>query len=206
VCHRFYPSVTNSVSKIIDDGYYLVIALLLITVGVSAEYQEVFFYMSFTMFAKKTMQTLVALIIELETKLPFIGQKRETVSQVPVGWHIEHSLLALVKMITAVEHSNPADYKWKFNLKRFIVLTLGKIPRGKARVPDSVKPGEEISEATITPLIEKAKQKAGLFEKLSKDKFFTHPVFGDVQVRQARRIIAIHTLHHLKIVNDILKR
>ncbi len=152
------------------------------------------------------MQTLITLIIELETKLPFIGQKREAISQVPVGWHLEHSLLALIKMITAVEHSTPADYKWKFNLKRFIVLTLRKIPRGKARVPDSVKPGEEISEATITHLIEKAKQKTELFEKLSEDKFFTHPVFGDVKLKQARRIIAIHTLHHLKIINDILKR
>jgi hypothetical protein len=108
-------------------------------------------------------------------------------------------------MITAVEHSIPADYKWKFNLKRSIVLALGKIPRGKAKVPDSVKPGEEINEATITPLIEKAKQKAELFGKLRHDKFFKHPVFGDVQVKQACRIIAIHTHHHLKIINDILK-
>ncbi len=150
------------------------------------------------------MKSLVALINELENKLPFIEKKKETVSQVTVGWHIEHSLLAFIKMITAVEHSNPADYKSEFNLKRSIVLTLGKIPRGKARVPDSVKPGEETNMADIKGLLEKAKQKAELFEKLSKDKFFTHPVFGDVQVKQARRIIAIHTYHHIKIINDII--
>jgi hypothetical protein len=150
------------------------------------------------------MKSLLALINELENKLPFIEQKKETVSQVTVGWHIEHSLLALIKMISAVEHSNPADYKWKFNLKRSIVLGLGKIPRGKARVPDSVKPAGEISVANIMGLLEKAKQKAASFEKLGQDKFFTHPVFGDVQVKQARRIIAIHTHHHLKIINDII--
>ena len=152
------------------------------------------------------MKPLITLINELETKLPFIEQKKETVSQVTVGWHLEHSLLALVKMITAIEHSNPADYKWKFNLKRSVVLMLGKIPRGKAKVPDSAKPGEEISEATITPLIEKARQKVELLEKLNKDKFFKHPVFGDVQVKQARRIIAIHTHHHIKIINDVIKK
>jgi hypothetical protein len=150
------------------------------------------------------MKSLVALINNLENKLSFIEQKKETVSQVTVGWHLEHSLLALIKMITAVEHSNPADYKWKFNVKRSVVLTLGKFPRGKAKAPDSVKPGEEINMANIKGLIEKAKQKAELFEKLSHDKFFTHPVFGDVQLKQARRIIAIHTHHHIKIINDII--
>lgn len=150
------------------------------------------------------MKSLATLINELENKLPFVEQKKETVSQVTVGWHIEHSLLALIKMISAVEHSNPADYKWKFNLKRSIVLGLGKIPRGKARVPDSVKPAGEISVDNINSLLEKAKQKAASFEKLEQDKFFTHPVFGDVQVKQARSIIAIHTYHHLKIINDIV--
>jgi hypothetical protein len=150
------------------------------------------------------MKSLAALITELENKLPFIEQKKEAVSQVPVGWHLEHSLLAFIKMIKAVEDSNPADYKGKFNLKRTIVLTLGKIPRGSAKAPDSVKPGEEISMANIKGLMEKAKEKTALFEKLSQDKFFTHPVFGDLQVKQARRIIAIHTYHHIKIINDII--
>ncbi len=151
------------------------------------------------------MKSLDVLLNELESKLPFIEQKNKAVSQVTVGWHLEHSLLALVKMITAVEHSNPADYKWKFNFKRSIVLGLGKIPRGKAKVPDSVNPAEDTSEAGIKPLIEKARQKVELFEKLSNDKFFKHPVFGDVQVKQAHRIIAIHTHHHIKIINDIIK-
>ncbi len=151
------------------------------------------------------MKSLLTLINELENKLPFIEQKNETVSQVSIGWHLEHSLLALIKMITAVEHSNPDEYKGKFNFKRSLVLTLGKIPRGKAKVPDSVKPADETNLANIKGLIEKAKQKAELFEQLSPNKFFTHPVFGDLQVEKARRIIAIHTYHHLKIINDIIK-
>ncbi len=150
------------------------------------------------------MKSLPALINELENKLPFVEQKKESVSQVTVGWHIEHSLLAFIKMISAVEHSNPAEYKWKINLKRSIVLTMGKIPRGRAKVPDAVKPGEEINMTNIIGLIEKAKQKTAMFEKLSHDKFFTHPVFGAIRVKQARRIIAIHTQHHINIINDIL--
>jgi hypothetical protein len=58
--------------------------------------------------------------------------------------------------------------------------------------------------ANITGLFEKAKQKTELFEKLPRNKFFTHPVFGDVRLRQAGRVIVIHTDHHIKIINDIL--
>lgn len=151
------------------------------------------------------MKTLAALVTELENAMPFMEQKNAAISQVSVGWHIEHSLLALIKMASATEHSNPADFKNSFNWKRSLVLTMGKIPRGKARVPSSVKPGDEVSEATIKPLLEKAKQKAELFETLSSDKYFTHPVFGDVKVNRARRIIAIHTIHHIKIINEILQ-
>ncbi|MFZ1263289.1 MAG: hypothetical protein WAT34_07230, partial [Chitinophagaceae bacterium] len=71
------------------------------------------------------MKSLLSFINELENKLPFIEQKKEAVSQVTVGWHLEHSLLALIKMISAVEQSNPADIKKKFNLKRSLVLMLG---------------------------------------------------------------------------------
>ncbi|HEY6063865.1 MAG TPA: hypothetical protein VIV35_09665 [Chitinophagaceae bacterium] len=151
------------------------------------------------------MKPLLTLIDELETKLPFIEQKKESISQVTVGWHLEHSLLALIKMISAVEHSNPAEYKWKFNIKRSIVFALGKFPRGRAKAPDSVKPGKEIIRDTITGLIEKAKQKAELFEKLNQDKFFNDFVFGDLRLKQARRIIVIHTYHHIKIINDIIR-
>lgn len=150
------------------------------------------------------MKSLYALINELETKLPFIEQKKETMSKASVGWHLEHSLLALIKMVNGVEHSKPDDYKWKFNFSRFYVLTLGKIPRGRAKVPDSVKPGDEINISTITPLFEKARLKAGLFEKLDKKKFLKHPYFGDVRQKQARKVIAIHTQHHLNIINEII--
>lgn len=152
------------------------------------------------------MKPLLSLIAELESKLPFIEQKKESVSQATVGWHVEHSLLALIKMISAVEHSNPANYKWEFNLRRSVVLLLNKFPRGRAKAPDTVRPGEVITRATIIPLIAKAKQKAELFETFSKEKFFHHFVFGDLRVKQARRIIAIHTYHHIKIINDILRK
>lgn len=151
------------------------------------------------------MKSLNELVTDLDNKTPFLKQENKAVSQASVGWHLQHSLLALIKMISAVEHSNPADYKNKFNLRRTIVLALGKIPRGKAKAPEAVVPEGEINTASIQPLIEKARQKVETFEKLENNKFFTHPVFGDVQLKQARKVIAIHTAHHLKIITDIIR-
>ena len=152
------------------------------------------------------MKSLTALIIELENKIPFIERKNIPVSQASVGWHLEHSLLALVKMICAVENSAPADYKKDFNIKLLLVLAAGKIPRGKAKAPEAVKPGGVTSEEALKPLIEKAKQKAKSLEKLSSSNFFTHPFFGDLKLNKARKIIRIHTNHHIKIINDIIRK
>jgi hypothetical protein len=150
------------------------------------------------------MQNLLVLITELEKKIPFIDQKNEVVSKVTVGWHLEHSLLALIKMITAAENSNPEEYKWQFNFKRTIVFAIGKFPRGKAKAPTSVIPAGEVNLAAIAKMIEKAKQKVEVFDQLSKDRFFKHPVFGDLRINQAHRVIVIHTNHHLKIIKDII--
>ena len=72
------------------------------------------------------MKSLLALINELETKLPFIEQKKESLSQVSIGWHLEHSLLPLIKMISAVEHSNPSDYKKKIQPETIYCFNAGK--------------------------------------------------------------------------------
>jgi hypothetical protein len=152
------------------------------------------------------VQSLTGLIAQLESYLSYIDKKNEAVSQVPVGWHIEHSLLAVIKMITAVENSDPSLYKKQFNSRRILVLTIRKFPRGVAKAPASVMPGEIISLSTILQLIEKAKEKIIVLEKLGKDKYFTHPVFGDLRLNNARKSIVIHTIHHLKIIKDIIDK
>ena len=112
------------------------------------------------------MKRLAALIAELENYLPDIQKENKTISQGSVGWHVEHSLLSLIKMISVIEDSDPALYKRQFNIKRLFVLITGMIPRGSAKAPQSVLPGEEINPSTILPLMEKAKEKIIVFEQL----------------------------------------
>jgi hypothetical protein len=108
-------------------------------------------------------------------------------------------------MITAVEHSDPANFKRSFNFKRTIIFAIGKFPRGKAKAPESVQPPADSDHTALQPLFEKARQKAALLEQLAADKYFTHPVFRDLRKKQAIRVISLHSTHHLRIIADIME-
>jgi hypothetical protein len=41
-------------------------------------------------------------------------------------------------------------------------------------------------------------------EKAEKNQFFPHPFLGNLNKKQTIHFLSIHTLHHLKIINDIL--
>ena len=42
-------------------------------------------------------------------------------------------------------------------------------------------------------------------ENISKDHYFEHPFFGKIKRKETIRFLEIHTNHHLKIIDDILK-
>jgi hypothetical protein len=127
------------------------------------------------------------------------------ISSASVGWHIEHSLMTIEKISKAVIKSDPTAYKWSFRMPRFIVFTLNKIPRGKAKAPSVVQP---ISSATQDELIQHLNTINELLPELNKlesNKFFSHPYFGDLKLKKAIQCLEIHTHHHLKIIQDIVK-
>jgi hypothetical protein len=41
-------------------------------------------------------------------------------------------------------------------------------------------------------------------ETISKDRYFTHPFFGDLTLNQTINFLEIHTKHHLEIIEDII--
>ncbi len=151
------------------------------------------------------MKELQSLINELELRVAESDRSDSRISVSNVGWHIEHSLLVLSAITDALASSNPADFKRSFNLIRIMVFTFGKIPRGKGKAPGSVMPKEIINRAILLNHIEKTKIKIRDIEKLESDRFFKHPFFGDLKLRQTIKFLHIHTKHHLNIINDILK-
>ena len=151
------------------------------------------------------MEKLAALLIELENRISQHAALNEAVSKQPVGWHIEHLLLAFNQMVNALKKANPDDYKWEFKIMRLIVLATGWMPRGKAQSPSVVLP-VKYDEETLKKDFEVAKNQLKVLNDISTDQCYHHPYFGCLTFDETIRMLCIHTKHHLKIINDILKK
>ncbi len=127
-----------------------------------------------------------------------------TISEVSVGWHIEHSCLVISRVIDTILQSNPAAYSWHFSFKKLIVFALHKFPRGKAQAPKAVMPNEQIDIETIQKNIDQAKESLVKLTMANKNQYFTHPIFGKVNKKDTFKFLAVHTQHHVKIIQDIL--
>ena len=151
------------------------------------------------------MEKLLNQVKKLEMHIPDYVKQQSTVSTANVGWHIEHSLMVFIIIITAVENSDPAIYKSTFNMNKLLVYTLNKIPRGRAQAPKIVQPLGEVIPENLIPQVEKAFLKIRSLANLQKNHHFDHPYFGKLNLSETIKFLTIHTNHHLKIINDILK-
>jgi beta-mannanase len=151
------------------------------------------------------MEELKKLLIELENKIPNQELLNSSVSKSCVGWHIEHILLTMNLVIESIHKSNPDNYKRNFNLNRFIVFTLNKIPRGKVKAPRPVRPQEDFTTNSLIIHLEKGKNNFEKLSTLSANNYFEHPFMGQLNLKQTIRFIKIHTKHHLNIINEIIE-
>ena len=151
------------------------------------------------------MKNLEILLDQFESRIPLFEKENLAISKSNIGWHIEHSLLTLNGVIKFLTHSNPKDYKWKFNFIRIIVLKTGKIPRGKAKAPQIVVPKDTISKTQLLANLEQIRKLVLELGTISKDHYFEHPFFGKLKRNDTIRFLEIHTNHHLKIIEDIIK-
>lgn len=152
------------------------------------------------------MEKLQQLIAELESKIAEHETVNLEASAGSVGWHIEHSLKTIDQIVTACKASNPSAYKWKFNFKRFLIVdVLNKIPRGKVKAPKLVRPEGEISKETLELSLKNLKDNLEDWKQLDKNAYFQHPFFDELNKKATEKFLVLHTNHHFKIINDILK-
>ena len=152
------------------------------------------------------MQNLQNLISQLESKISQFETTNHAVSGGSVGWHIEHSLKTIDQIVTACKNSNPSDYQWHFNFKRFLILTVAKkIPRGKAKAPKIVRPEGEINGDTLAVSVTKVRENLIGWKALDKNANFPHPFFGILNKKETEKFLVLHTKHHKMIIDDILK-
>lgn len=152
------------------------------------------------------MKKLHLLLEELETKIEFRDMENLSVSKSTVSWQIDHILKVLILVIETVKNSKPADYKWKFNFLKNLVFITGVIPRGKAKAPKSVQSFEEITLDDLNLQLKNARLSVSLLNQLNNNCNFIHPYFGVLNLKETEKFLYIHTKHHMKIINDIIKK
>ena len=129
----------------------------------------------------------------------------ESVSKASVGWHLEHLLLILNSSLKGLTLTNPKDYNPKFSLKKFVFVNFGIIPRGKISSPKQFVPVNVPTQESILKLMNLAKTRLEAVKSLPEKSFITHPFLGDFDKKTTLRFLWLHSNHHLKIVDDILK-
>ena len=151
------------------------------------------------------MGKIEQLLTTLETYIDQDQSLNSTISTVNVSWHIEHSLLVITQIAKAVSSSNPSEYEHKFNFKKLWVFSLGRFPRGKAKAPASVIPTSTINKSAYPALFEEAKLALSNLALANPNQYFVHPIFGKLNVKGTFAMLTIHTAHHIKIIEDIIK-
>ena len=145
------------------------------------------------------------LLNSLEAHIKNHSVSNPKISKVDIAWQIDHSLKVINNVIIALQKSDPNSYKNNFSFLGKLFFKLGFFPRGKAKAPKHVKPPEVILKEDLISQMQLAKTNVETIASLDKNAYFKHPLFGNINTTRVYRFLVLHTNHHLKIINDIMK-
>lgn len=144
-----------------------------------------------------------AQLIQLESYIELHQNLNYSISNENIGWHIAHSCQVINTITNAIVNSDPSKANPKFSGLYYLIMLTNHIPRGKVKAPNIVIPKNTISKEEILEEIENAKANLQTLASTGQNKYFTHPIFGDLNVSKTLRFFAVHTNHHIKIIRDI---
>lgn len=144
-------------------------------------------------------------LIEIASLIEKAAIENSKISKKGIDWHLDHSLKVLINIPKALKNSNPSDYKPNFNFMRSLIYTFNRIPRGKGKAPKHVRTFETITKEQLYTQLKEAKQAISTVDELDENSHFQHPYFGVLNLKHAKKMMLLHTKHHLNICRDILK-
>lgn len=153
------------------------------------------------------MKTIIQINQQLEEIEGYLSQldvEKQEVSKSTVGWQVDHSTMVLEGVLKVLKKSKPEDYRYQFNFTRLMIFTLGKIPRGKAKAPKTVRPKGTADAEQLKARIAVIQELLTRVDALPKKANFDHLFFGLLNKPKTLKFLKIHTEHHLKIIRDIL--
>ncbi|MHA8057138.1 hypothetical protein [Aquirufa nivalisilvae] len=149
------------------------------------------------------MESLERQIHQLEENIAHAHMSNFQISEGSVGWHIEHSLLVMITVISALKKSDPNSYRWVFNWKRVWIFFTQKIPRGRVKAPKYVDP-LHVNPLHVTDVLAKVHQLLEEMKTLPSKSYFRHFIFGDLALKDTHYFLRVHTHHHLKIMAELI--
>lgn len=121
--------------------------------------------------------------------------------------HFDHTIKVAHSILTLLAKPGIAAAPTGINLIGRVVLAVGWIPRGRGKSPERLR-GAAVTmaelEANLAGLEAVIETVAGRTDAPSHIPIVRHPLFGGLTHNQALRFVAIHTDHHLKIVETCL--
>ena len=144
-------------------------------------------------------------IQDLEKFIDIHTEINTDISGSTIGWQIDHTLKVITNITFALKNSDPSAFKSNFNFKRSLIFWRGSIPRGIAKAPKSVQTDGTIAIDDLKTATKNAFISADILNDLHPKSNFKHPYFGILNLKQSIKFLEIHSVHHLKIIQDILK-
>ena len=121
--------------------------------------------------------------------------------------HLDHIVKVSASVVNRLLDLDAPASKGASLLGR-IIMTIGRIPRGRARSPERLR-GARVSAVDLHAALAKLEGKLALLSDAhlaeTRGAIVPHPRFGGLRPGQALRFTAIHNDHHLRIIDDILK-
>jgi len=121
-----------------------------------------------------------------------------------VGQHIEHSLIALSGMSLALKKEHPGTGERPANAYRDLVLSTGSFPRGAVQAPEISRPSDNPDPSHLARVLAKTRSRLGNPLELAPTSTIIHPIMNVMYRDEVITFMAIHTGHHLTIIQDIL--
>lgn len=141
----------------------------------------------------------------IENYIPAADSIHLKISKATVGWQLDHSLKVMNSVVKVMQDSDPNMYVDNFSFLGKVLLCINFIPRGKAKVPKKLVSPTIILKDDLYAQLTLAKENLLAVQKVDKNAYFKHPIFGNVNQERALRFFYVHTHHHLKIVKQVLK-
>lgn len=149
------------------------------------------------------MKKLHNILDYFETILDKTDVENKDISSSSVGWHIEHTLVSIDLIIKAIEKTPESPYKPIHSFSKYFILITGKITRGRAKAPNFTLP-KSFNKNELESHIKETRKRIKLLNSIPSHHYFTHPYFGPMNVFETKRILYIHSWHHVKIIKDII--